>query len=39
VHEGDTIVAGPYQAIRDLKEGARVKASRQASDSAGRRSS
>jgi HlyD family secretion protein len=39
VREGDTIVAGPYQAIRDLKEGARVKSSRQAADSAGRRPS
>jgi len=39
VREGDTIVAGPYQAIRDLKEGARVKATRQASDSASRRPS
>jgi HlyD family secretion protein len=25
VSQGDTIVAGPYQAIRDLKEGARVR--------------
>ncbi len=39
VREGDTIVAGPYQAIRDLKEGARVRSSRQASDSAGKRPS
>jgi HlyD family secretion protein len=39
VREGDNIVAGPYQAIRDLKEGSRVKSSRQASDSAGRRPS
>jgi HlyD family secretion protein len=39
VREGDTIVAGPYQAIRDLKEGARVKSSRQAADTAGRRPS
>jgi HlyD family secretion protein len=39
VREGDTIVAGPYQAIRDLKEGARVRATRQAADSAGRRPS
>ena len=37
VREGDTIVAGPYQAIRDLKEGARVRSSRQPSDSAARR--
>ncbi len=39
VREGETIVAGPYQAIRDLKEGARVRSSRQAVDSAGRRPS
>ena len=39
VRGGDTIVAGPYQAIRDLKEGARVKSSRQSADTAGRRSS
>jgi HlyD family secretion protein len=39
VREGDTIVAGPYQAIRDLKEGARVRSTRQAADSAGRRRS
>ncbi len=39
VREGDTIVAGPYQAIRDLKEGARVKATRQAADSASKRPS
>jgi HlyD family secretion protein len=39
VREGDNIVAGPYQAIRDLKEGSRVRSSRQASDSAGRRPS
>jgi HlyD family secretion protein len=39
VRESDTIVAGPYQAIRDLKEGARVKSSRQAADSASRRPS
>jgi HlyD family secretion protein len=39
VREGDTIVAGPYQAIRDLKEGARVRQNRQAADSAGRRAS
>lgn len=37
VHEGDTIVAGPYQAIRDLKEGARVKSTSQPADSAARR--
>src|SRR5439155_10987190 len=39
VHQGDTIVAGPYQAIRDLKEGARVKPSRESSDTTGRRRS
>ena len=38
VRAGDTIVAGPYQAIRDLKEGARVRPSRQAADSARRAS-
>ncbi len=38
VAAGDTIVAGPYQAIRDLKEGAAVRPSRQPSDTA-RRSS
>ncbi|HEX4627698.1 MAG TPA: efflux RND transporter periplasmic adaptor subunit [Gemmatimonadales bacterium] len=31
--EGETIVAGPYQSIRDLKDGARVKAMKQAADS------
>src|SRR5207302_8422269 len=30
--EGETIVAGPYQAIRDLKDGARVRPSKQAGD-------
>jgi len=39
VREGDTIVAGPYQAIRDLKEGARVKSTRQAADSVNKRPS
>jgi len=34
VHQGDTIVAGPYQAVRDLKEGARVRPSRESSDTA-----
>jgi hypothetical protein len=34
VKEGETIVAGPYQAIRDLKDGARVRALRERSDSA-----
>ncbi|HET9387334.1 MAG TPA: efflux RND transporter periplasmic adaptor subunit [Gemmatimonadales bacterium] len=32
VAQGDTIVAGPYQAIRDLKEGARVRGTTQAAD-------
>jgi HlyD family secretion protein len=31
---GETIVAGPYQAIRDLKEGALVRAMKQSADSA-----
>jgi HlyD family secretion protein len=39
VKEGDTIVAGPYQAIRDLKEGTHVRPSRQSADSAARRPS
>src|SRR5207245_9833016 len=39
VHQGDTIVAGPYQAIRDLKEGAHVKPSKESSDTTGRRRS
>jgi HlyD family secretion protein len=39
VHQGDTIVAGPYQAIRDLKEGARVRPSRESNDTTGRRRS
>ena len=38
VHEGDTIVAGPYQAIRDLKEGARVRSNGQSADTTRRRS-
>ena len=37
VHQGDTIVAGPYQAVRDLKDGARVRASAQPADSASRK--
>ena len=37
VHQGDTIVAGPYQAIRDLKDGARVRAMKQAADTTKRR--
>ena len=32
VTQGDTIVAGPYQSIRDLKEGARVRGTTQPSD-------
>ena len=32
VAPGDTIVAGPYQAIRDLKEGARVRGTTQPAD-------
>ena len=36
VAQGDTIVAGPYQAIRDLKEGARVRGSTQPADTARR---
>lgn len=39
VQPGDTIVAGPYQAIRDLKEGARVRPSRESSDTTSRRQS
>jgi HlyD family secretion protein len=39
VHQGDTIVAGPYQAIRDLKEGARVRPSRESGDTTNRRRS
>jgi len=34
VKAGETIVAGPYQAIRDLKDGAHVKQAKQAADSA-----
>ena len=37
VHQGDTIVAGPYQAIRDLKEGARVRPTRESGDTTSRR--
>jgi HlyD family secretion protein len=36
VKQGDTIVAGPYQAIRDLKDGSPVKATKQPADSAHR---
>jgi len=39
VQPGDTIVAGPYQAIRDLKEGARVRPSRESGDTTSRRRS
>src|SRR5712664_1155124 len=39
VHQGDTIVAGPYQAIRDLKEGAHVRPSRESGDTTCRRRS
>ena len=39
VHQGDTIVAGPYQAIRDLKEGARVRPSLESGDTTNRRRS
>src|SRR5947199_3034566 len=31
--EGETLVAGPYQAIRDLKDGARVRQMKQPADS------
>lgn len=34
LREGETIVAGPYQAIRDLKDGARVRQMKQSADSA-----
>jgi HlyD family secretion protein len=37
VHQGDTIVAGPYQAIRDLKEGAHVRPSKESNDTTARR--
>jgi hypothetical protein len=40
VKEGETIVAGPYQAIRDLREGAPVRGTKPAADSTrGRRAS
>ena len=32
LRQGETIVAGPYQAIRDLKDGARVRPMKQAAD-------
>jgi HlyD family secretion protein len=35
--EGETIVAGPYQAIRDLKDGARVHQMKASADSAQKR--
>lgn len=35
--EGETIVAGPYQAIRDLKDGARVRPMKQAADTTKKR--
>jgi len=38
LHTGETIVAGPYQAIRDLKENSAVRPSRQTADSGRRRS-
>ena len=34
VKAGETIVAGPYQSIRDLKDGAHVRQAKQAADSA-----
>ena len=39
VQQGDTIVAGPYQAIRDLKEGAHVRPSKESNDTTNRRKS
>jgi HlyD family secretion protein len=39
VRQGDTIVAGPYQAVRDLKEGARVRPSKESGDTTGRKRS
>jgi hypothetical protein len=39
VKAGETIVAGPYQAIRDLKDGAHVKQAKQPADSARRAAS
>ena len=35
--EGETIVAGPYQAIRDLKDGARVREMKQVADTTKRK--
>lgn len=39
VRAGETIVAGPYQAIRDLKDGAHVRQAKQSADSARRAAS
>jgi HlyD family secretion protein len=39
VRQGDTIVAGPYQAVRDLKEGARVRPSKESGDTTSRKRS
>lgn len=39
VRQGDTIVAGPYQAVRDLKEGAHVRPSKESNDTTSRRRS
>jgi HlyD family secretion protein len=38
VKDGEEIVAGPYQAIRDLKDGSAVRASKQAADTTKRSS-
>jgi len=35
--ESETIVAGPYQAIRDLKDGARVREMKQVADTTKRK--
>ena len=37
--EGETIVAGPYQAIRDLRDSARVRPLKQAADTAAKKKS
>jgi HlyD family secretion protein len=39
VRQGDTIVAGPYQAVRDLKEGARVRPTKESGDTTARKRS
>jgi HlyD family secretion protein len=39
VKDGETIVAGPYQSIRDLKDGAHVRQAKQPADSARRAAS